>query len=319
MGVAPASPQPSNIVGGDNALSPLAWTLPNVTGSNYSVYVESLNGLNARNSYATGPVFAIDASLPSAYLLSGSSNSVRLGWTPSSDYGYAALIGYRVYRSDSLLALSSSTSFTDTSVRPGTIYDYHVQVYDQFGATNSRLLAVTTPQVSAPATTTKPKSPAAPANSTNKALLPATTPDATTSLATAPAPESSNAARSSSESDRVLSERPSKVALGAAHLGLTNGHKLVRVMVLTAGSVVAACLALIALMAVLTSTLAKDLAVTRWLARKPWARSAREWYVAATKSLKRKARALGKFVKAKASHGCPEKGKPVAKHHEHKH
>ena len=78
-----------------------------------------------------------------------SSTAVALRWNESSDN--VAVAGYRVYRNDSWIAATTSTSFVDYSADPGTTYTYTVQAYDAAGNSNaSTPLTVTTPGDSEP-------------------------------------------------------------------------------------------------------------------------------------------------------------------------
>ena len=54
--------------------------------------------------------------------------SISLSWATSTDN--IGVSGYRIYRNGVWTYTTSSTSFTDSSVKPGTKYKYYVQAYD---------------------------------------------------------------------------------------------------------------------------------------------------------------------------------------------
>jgi acid phosphatase type 7 len=62
-------------------------------------------------------------------------NRVNLSWTASSDN--TGVAGYRIFRGGVQIGTSSSTSYADTTVAPGTSYSYYVVAYDGAGNTSS--------------------------------------------------------------------------------------------------------------------------------------------------------------------------------------
>jgi chitodextrinase len=69
---------------------------------------------------------------------------VVLSWSPSTDNVRVA--GYRVYRNGTLVATTSSTTFTDSYLARWTTYRYTVAAYDAAGnrSAQSATLSVTT-------------------------------------------------------------------------------------------------------------------------------------------------------------------------------
>jgi beta-glucanase (GH16 family) len=74
-----------------------------------------------------------------------SASQVNLSWSASSDP--AGVAGYSVYRNGVLLSTSPTTSYTDSTVHPGSPYSYTVSAYDASGNASAQ---------SAPATVTTP-------------------------------------------------------------------------------------------------------------------------------------------------------------------
>jgi hypothetical protein len=72
-------------------------------------------------------------------------NRVDLSWTGSSDN--TAVAGYKIFRAGAQIATSTTTSYADTTVQPGTTYNYYVVAYDGAGNTSapSNTASVTTP------------------------------------------------------------------------------------------------------------------------------------------------------------------------------
>ncbi|MGE5425675.1 MAG: fibronectin type III domain-containing protein [Bacillota bacterium] len=60
-----------------------------------------------------------------------SSNSVKLGWTASTDA--VGVAGYSIYRNGDWIAISTTNSFTDTGINPNHGYSYFVRAYDERG------------------------------------------------------------------------------------------------------------------------------------------------------------------------------------------
>ena len=102
----------------------------------------------------------VDTTAPSAptnlSVVSKTSNSVSFAWTASTDN--VGVTGYKVYRSTTLLATVTSTSYTATGLSPATSYNFTVNAIDGAGntSTSSSILSVTT---NAAADTTAPSVP----------------------------------------------------------------------------------------------------------------------------------------------------------------
>ncbi len=76
------------------------------------------------------------------------SSQVSLAWTASSDN--VGVVGYHVVRNGSVIASVAGTSYTDSTVSPGTAYTYQVIAYDAAGNTApSGTLTVNTPNTGA--------------------------------------------------------------------------------------------------------------------------------------------------------------------------
>ena len=101
-----------------------------------------------------------DTTAPSAptnlSVVSKTSNSVSFAWTASTDN--VGVTGYKVYRSTTLLATVTTTSYTATGLSPATSYNFTVNAIDAAGNTSSSssILSVTT---SSAADTTAPTVP----------------------------------------------------------------------------------------------------------------------------------------------------------------
>jgi fibronectin type 3 domain-containing protein len=76
------------------------------------------------------------------------STQVSLSWAASTDD--VGVVGYRVVRNGTVIATVSGTTYTDTTVSPGTTYSYQIVAFDAVGNTaSSGTLPVTTPAVGA--------------------------------------------------------------------------------------------------------------------------------------------------------------------------
>lgn len=69
-----------------------------------------------------------------------SSSKLALSWNASTDN--VGVIGYKVYRNSTLIKLSLSRYYTDTSVRAGKTYNYQVAAFDVRGNTSLRSSSV---------------------------------------------------------------------------------------------------------------------------------------------------------------------------------
>ena len=94
--------------------------------------------------------------VPALSLVSATSLSVVLSWTASSDTGGSGLAGYRIYRNGALVATTSVSPYTDTTVAGTTAYTYTIAAFDYSRNTSalSSPLAVTTPDTLAPSVPT---------------------------------------------------------------------------------------------------------------------------------------------------------------------
>jgi chitodextrinase len=70
-------------------------------------------------------------STPASLAGTATSGAITLTWTASTDD--TGVTGYNVYRGGALLAGTTATSFVDSSVTPGTTYDYTVKARDAAG------------------------------------------------------------------------------------------------------------------------------------------------------------------------------------------
>jgi chitodextrinase len=118
-------------------------------GTDYTYQVQAKD--TAGNlSAPTNPVTvttAADTTPPTApgtpVATSVTSSQVSLSWAPSSDD--VGVLRYDILRDGALLDTASGTSFTDTTVAPGTTYTYTVRAYDAAGNfSTSNPLTVTT-------------------------------------------------------------------------------------------------------------------------------------------------------------------------------
>ena len=83
-----------------------------------------------------------------------SSSSVKLAWTASSDNRGVA--GYRIYRGGTLVTTTTSLTWTDTGLTPGTAYGYEVRAYDAAGNVST---AATASATTSAGDTTAPSAP----------------------------------------------------------------------------------------------------------------------------------------------------------------
>ena len=131
-----------------------------ITGSQ-TYAVQAVDAAGNVSTTSTGKVIIYDPTPPSAPALSAPTATAvdpLLTWTASTDAGGSNLSGYRVYRDGTLIATTSSTSYTDSdsAVVPGT-YVYSVVAFDGAGNTTSsavRTVIVDTTAPSAPGSAT---------------------------------------------------------------------------------------------------------------------------------------------------------------------
>ncbi len=132
--------------------------------TNYSFTVKAKdvagNYSGASNIVSVTTSGVVDTTAPSAptnlSVVSKTSNSVSFSWTASTDN--VGVTGYKVYRSTTLLATVTPTSYTATGLSPATSYNFTVNAIDAAGntSTSSSILSVTT---NAAADTTAPSVP----------------------------------------------------------------------------------------------------------------------------------------------------------------
>jgi hypothetical protein len=65
-------------------------------------------------------------------------SSITLSWNPSTDVGGSGVVGYRVYRNNSLVASPTTPSYTDTGLTASTQYTYSVSALNQGGLTSNK-------------------------------------------------------------------------------------------------------------------------------------------------------------------------------------
>lgn len=132
-------------------VSPYRWTAPSITSSSVTVKVESHFAQpddNVTSQSITG-AFGIDSSGPSAPKLAEpevTTDSVALTWSASTDPGCEGLVGYKIFRNGVQIAVTTSTSYTDSGLAPGTAYSYKVVAYDDFSSAESNTRTATTGQ-----------------------------------------------------------------------------------------------------------------------------------------------------------------------------
>jgi hypothetical protein len=66
-----------------------------------------------------------------------STSSVEVTWTPSSDI-VSGVAYYAIYRGGSLIATSSTPTFTDSGLTPGQTYGYQISAFDRAGLESAR-------------------------------------------------------------------------------------------------------------------------------------------------------------------------------------
>lgn len=104
------------------------------SNTGYSYFVKALDdtGNESAASVTVNGVTATSGDLPSKPSgLSADrvgSTDVDLSWNPSSDN--VSIAGYRIFRDGSLVGTSTTTSYTDLDVNPGTNYQFQVQAID---------------------------------------------------------------------------------------------------------------------------------------------------------------------------------------------
>jgi len=90
------------------------------------------------------------------------STQIDITWSSSTDSGFG-LAGYRLYRDTTQIATTTSLSFSDTGLAPGTTYAYSVAAFDIVNNVSTTSAAVSTTTLPAPVQPTVPQ-----ATSTNQ-------------------------------------------------------------------------------------------------------------------------------------------------------
>lgn len=183
-----------------SAKSPISWTVPRLTVSNYSVFVDSHDGSDNSLSTAKSDTFNIDSAGPTMPGLSAQaldSSRINVHWTQANDPGCMGLTGYKLYRDGSLISTTTDTSYVDTGLAAASTHTYKVQAYDTYAVAESAPVQATT----SPGPTLPPASPGPPP--------PSPTPQPKPS---APKPSSSPPPPSSSISIPFLSPPPAPSA-----------------------------------------------------------------------------------------------------------
>jgi chitodextrinase len=125
-----------------------------VSGTTVTVSPENAAGQTfdvfQKNFAASSPDTIPPSSPTNVSATSVTSNQVSLGWTPSTDN--VGVTGYRIIRNGSQIGTATSTNYTDSTVSPGTSYQYTVIATDAAGNASaaSTPIQVTTPNASSP-------------------------------------------------------------------------------------------------------------------------------------------------------------------------
>lgn len=90
----------------------------------------------------------VPPTVPGGLVATPRQGAVDLGWQAAGDN--VGVAGYRVYRDDSLVATTTSTSFADTNLVPGSTHKYAVEAFDSAG-NSAKSAAVWTSVPAAPA------------------------------------------------------------------------------------------------------------------------------------------------------------------------
>lgn len=85
-------------------------------------------------------------------------SSLQLSWTASTDN--VGVAGYRIYRNGTLIATTTSASYSSTGLSAGTAYSFRVSAYDASGNASAQSAALAVTTASAAGDTTPPSVPA---------------------------------------------------------------------------------------------------------------------------------------------------------------
>ena len=123
-----------------------------VPGNSYEYSViafDDTNNTSSSNMQSVSTPETTDTTAPTAAILSASgttSASTTLSWTASQDN--TSVAGYRVIRDNAVIFTTTNTSYTDSSLVPGTNYEYSIVAFDNTNnISTSNLLSVNTTAV----------------------------------------------------------------------------------------------------------------------------------------------------------------------------
>ena len=103
-------------------------------GVQYTYKVTAIDTLGQTSAAGTSNTLAVPT-VPGAVSASAlGPNTVQLSWSPSAEFK-GTIASYQVARNGAVVGTTAgtTTSFTDTSAQPGTIYVYSVTAFDQLG------------------------------------------------------------------------------------------------------------------------------------------------------------------------------------------
>ncbi|MBN1170677.1 MAG: S8 family serine peptidase [Micromonosporaceae bacterium] len=128
-------------------------TAVNATGYTYTVSAYGTGGESTQSGQvtATPSTELAAATVPAGLAATAGDTAVTLVWVGVGSSEAAPLTGYKIYRDGTLLATTTSPSYTDTTVTNGTSYSYAVSAYGTAGETALSAAASATP--AAPAAT----------------------------------------------------------------------------------------------------------------------------------------------------------------------
>jgi parallel beta-helix repeat protein len=128
-----------------------SWTDSNVVaGTTYRYYVVAFDAAGNRSSSSNSIDIGVTASsadtqaptVPASLTVTSvTDSSVSLSWKASTDN--VGVVGYRIYRDGSAVATTSSTGWTDSGLKSGSRYSYHVTALDAAGNESAASQTVT--------------------------------------------------------------------------------------------------------------------------------------------------------------------------------
>ena len=123
---------------------PVTWYAPGSTG-NYTVTVSVTDNKPGHTPVSRSTTITVHGIPPGDFTLTASTEcgndntpQIRLTWTSSSGVDY-----YQVYRNGVILDGINATSFLDTNVTLGTLYNYYVKAINSGGETKSNVVSIT--------------------------------------------------------------------------------------------------------------------------------------------------------------------------------